>query len=237
MTDRQPPPSTQALPTAIVLICRDPVTRVLASRMVQTLGLGAPVLRETLDAAALKSCKFLLIDEGDLPEDDLAWPAAGGTTVIVMSTHDRPLPAPNALRLRKPLDLPSLKAALQPADSRTTGAEADDVDAALWNELLTVFGRAGVAEMIAALQRDLPPQQQRLETASRAEDDKAIRSLAHSLRGVALQFGAASLAEAWDRVEHPTPDAVLAPQAAEAAQLLQRHEALIRRVQEKLHDA
>lgn len=237
MTDRQPPPSTQALPTAIVLICRDPVTRILAARMIETLGLGAPTVRETLDAAALKSCKFLLVDEGDLPAGDLAWPAAEGTTVIVMSTHDRPLPAPHALRLRKPLDLPSLKAALQPADSRTTGTEADDVDAALWNELLTVFGRAGVAEMLAALQRDLPQQQQRLETASRAEDDKAIRSLAHSLRGVALQFGAAALVEAWDRVEHPAASTALANQAAEAARLLQRHEALIRRVQERLRDA
>jgi len=117
------------------------------------------------------------------------------------------------------------------------GTTADgDFDPAIWDELLQLFGRDGLAEMIEALRRDLPEQRQRLAAALAELDRGTIWHIAHGLRGVALQFGAADLADHCGGIEHSIAgDAPLAGIAAAAARMLDRHAALTRRLNEALH--
>jgi len=113
-----------------------------------------------------------------------------------------------------------------------------DFDPGAWDELLQLFGRDGVAEMLDALQRDLPVQQQRLADALTADNRSALKSIAHSLRGVALQFGAAALAQRCADVEQSaagqTPTAQL---GTDTARLLEGYGVLVRGLQASLHDA
>jgi HPt (histidine-containing phosphotransfer) domain-containing protein len=112
----------------------------------------------------------------------------------------------------------------------------EDFDPATWDELLELFGRDGVAEMLGALQGDLPQQRQKLDAALAAQDRGAIKRIAHSLRGVALQFGATSLAEYCGGIERAVAgDAPLAAIAADAAIMLDRQLALTQRLNETLH--
>lgn len=112
----------------------------------------------------------------------------------------------------------------------------EDFDRATWDELLQLFGRDGVAEMIEALQRDLPQQGQRLDAALRAQDRGAIRRIAHSLRGVALQFGVESLAGHCGDIERAiAADTPIAEIAVDAKTMLDRHLALTRHLSDALH--
>lgn len=112
----------------------------------------------------------------------------------------------------------------------------ENFDPASWDELLQLFGRDGVAEMVEALQRDLPLQGQRLDAALRAQDRGAIRRIAHSLRGVALQFGAESLAGHCGNIERAiAADAPIAEIASDAKVMLDRHRALTQHLSDALH--
>lgn len=111
-------------------------------------------------------------------------------------------------------------------------------DPATWDELLELFGRDGVAEMIAALERDLPEQRQRLDAALQEQDRGAVRRIAHGLRGAALQFGANPLAEHCGRIERLTAgDAAFDDIARDATAMLDRQLALTRRLTDTLHGA
>ena len=114
----------------------------------------------------------------------------------------------------------------------------EGLDPAMWDELLQLFGREGVAEMLRAVQGDLPQQRQRLDAALRAQDRDAIKRIAHSLRGVALQFGAQSLAAHCDGIERAiATDAPLSAIAADAQGMLDRQLALTRRLDDALDGA
>ena len=112
------------------------------------------------------------------------------------------------------------------------------LDPATWAELLGLFGREGVTEMLAALQQDLPLQQQQLAAALAAEDRGALKRMAHSLRGVALQFGAAAFAQHSGEIEQAiagsTPTAQI---GVDTARMLDTYAALLRHLQDALHDA
>ncbi len=111
-------------------------------------------------------------------------------------------------------------------------------DSAAWKELHELFGRDGLAEMIDALQRDLPLQRQRLADALAAGDRNALRQIAHSLRGVALQFGAAALAQSGGDIEQAVAEqATMAQLGADTAGLLEGYAVLVRDLQASLHDA
>ncbi len=113
-----------------------------------------------------------------------------------------------------------------------------DFDPDAWDELLQLFGRDGVGEMIDSLQRDLPLQQQQLSSALDAEDRTALRRIAHNLRGVALQFGAAALAQRCGEIEQAlagqTPTAQL---GTDTANLLEGYGMLVRNLRASLHGA
>lgn len=112
----------------------------------------------------------------------------------------------------------------------------ESFDPATWDELLQLFGRDGVAEMLDALEGDLPRQRQQLDAALLAQDRAAIKRIAHSLRGVALQFGAEGLAEHCSAVERAiAADAPLADVATDANIMLDRQLALTRCLHEALH--
>lgn len=237
--DQEKTPAAQSPPSGIALICSDVVTRVFALRLIDKLGFSAPRQVQTLDAGLLASCKFLLLDDGDLPPDADARLAAvaASTRIVLMSAHDRPPSIRHHAHLRKPLDLHALEAALRVAEEAPSGG--DEADGDIWSELLDLFGRDGVAEMIDALQQDLPRQHERLHAALRAPDACTIRQIAHSLRGAALQLGTLSLAEEWGQVEQAlVGDAVLPPAVGNrAALLLERHVASVLHLRSRLHDA
>ncbi|MDP9139879.1 MAG: Hpt domain-containing protein [Pseudomonadota bacterium] len=113
-----------------------------------------------------------------------------------------------------------------------------DIDPGAWDELLQLFGRDGVAEMLDALQRDLPVQQERLADALAADNRSALKSIAHSLRGVALQFGAAALAQSCGDVEQSAAGQMPTAQlGTDTVHLLDGYVALLRSLQDVLHDA
>lgn len=104
-----------------------------------------------------------------------------------------------------------------------------DLEPAMWNELLELFGHQGMAEMLDTLQRDLELQQRRLAEALAAEDREAFKRLAHSLGGVASQFGAVGLAQDCGDIERsvagPVPTARI---GADTTRMLDRYMALLR---------
>lgn len=111
-------------------------------------------------------------------------------------------------------------------------------DPEVWDELLEIFGRDGVAKMIEVLLLDLPQQRQRLDSALIVQDRAAVKCIAHDLRGVAMQFGATDLAERWSHIERVVADgAPLADIATTAARMLDRHAALTRTLKGALRGA
>ena len=109
-------------------------------------------------------------------------------------------------------------------------------DSATWDELLQLFGRDGVAEMLGALQAELPKQRQQLDAALLAQDRDAIKRIAHGLRGAALQFGATELAALCGSIERAIAnDAPLTDIATDATAMLERQQALTRSLSDVLH--
>ncbi len=111
-------------------------------------------------------------------------------------------------------------------------------DRGIWGELIELFGHEGVTEMLGALQRDLPLQQQQLGAAIAAEDRGSLKRTAHSLRGVALQFGAESLAQRCGDIEQSVAGSTPTAQIGlDATRMLETYAALLRHLQDALHDA
>lgn len=193
-------------PLRVLLVGVDRVGATLAARMIERLGHPAPRREETLDAPP-DDCDVLMFDADALELTRLPLPA--GIAVIAASADDNHGAILVDAWLRKPLQLAALGAAL------------DEARRPVWNELLRLFGRDGVAEMLAALRRDLPQQQQQIGQALEQDDRQALRRCAHSLRGVGLQFGAAVFAGLCAQVEQ-TQDAALAARMRSAyAELVQ----------------
>ncbi|MGQ0621738.1 MAG: Hpt domain-containing protein [Panacagrimonas sp.] len=115
--------------------------------------------------------------------------------------------------------------------------ESADFNPAAWAELLSLFGRAGAAELVSVLVDDLPRQRSELAEAARAADPHGLKRLAHDLRGAAQQLGAQALAQLWTLAEL----AAAAGQRDEAIRLsqaaLQRHALLVAHFQREAGDA
>lgn len=232
-TDGNAPPPTLRL----LLVCSDPVTRTLALRMTERLGHPAPIVATCLAeaGASFADCNVLLIDAADVSagaSDQLA-AARARPSIIVVTWDGEQAPIHADATLIKPLELSAFAAAL---DAVSPASADSDLDPAACAELRHLFGRTGLAEMLSALRRDLPLQQQRLEAALLAQDRPAIRRIAHGLRGVALQFGAHRLAALCSAVERcalePRESGVL---DADPARMLARHAALVQDIEDVLH--
>ncbi len=240
-TDRDVRAGVRPGAARVAIVCTDPVARILALRSIERLGRPAPQLFATLAESLAAACDTLLIDDGDLPDDSAALLAAAAPRpyLIVMSAQDGVGRVAADARLRKPLTQQALAAALEAAAGTGAGRGFDTgFDRAIWDELLRLFGCSGIAEMIAALERDLPQQRQRLADALLAQDRGAIKRLAHSLRGVALQFGATQLAEDFGVLEHAAvTDESMESLGHAAAAMLDRQALLIQQLGRALNDA
>lgn len=198
----------------------DPVAQKLATRMIQRLGHPSPRLAanrgDVIEALSASLHSVILIDfdapamEGSETFREIRQRAGAPVPWIVAmklrarepGTGDEGDPFGDAdAVLAKPLSLPSLARTLAAATLRGSGAE-QDFDARTWVELLRLFERRGVSEMLTTLARELTSQGQRWSVAVRSEDYAALKRLAHGLRGASLQFGAAGLAELCTQAEH-----------------------------------
>ncbi|HEY1077094.1 MAG TPA: Hpt domain-containing protein [Fontimonas sp.] len=237
-TDKEVGSSARVDGGRLALVCADPVLRVLVLRSLERLGRPAPEQYTDLAGALAAACSVVLIDEADLPPDSarLLDSAASRPRLIVLSAQVHVALAGADASLRKPPGLQALADALDAASPANDSGPG--FDRAIWDELLDLFGRDGVAEMLVTLQQDLPQQRQRLAAALPAEDRVAIRRIAHSLRGVALQFGAASLAADFGTLEVAAGgDSPLATLGRDAAALLDRQAALIRALERAMDAA
>lgn len=172
----------------------------LAGAVLRRLGYDAPQL--VRDAANLSQVlrrgdvDVLLIDPAlpslDVPtlealRGDVEGPATAAPiwVALVDGTATPSLP----IALRKPLQREAVQAVL----------EALDYQAETWNDLIRLFGPAGVREMLDALKGDLRVQHEVL--AQNPTDPAKLRGIAHRLRGAALQLGAHNLASHSARAE------------------------------------
>lgn len=223
--------------TRIAVVCSDPVARVLALRLIEHLGHPSPQVFPCIGDALSESFSVLLVDEADIPPDADAALAASATRprVLLMQTGNTAAKLRTDALLRKPLERAALAAAL---DDAPAAAADGEFDAAAWDELLRLFGRDGLTEMIDALQRDLPQQHRRCADALAAQDRATLKHIAHSLRGVALQFGFVDLAQECGAIEQSvagqTPVVMI---GADTARMLNRYAAMVRRLRQALHDA
>ncbi len=113
-----------------------------------------------------------------------------------------------------------------------------EFNAGTCDELLQLFGRDGVIEMLEALQRDLPQQRRHLIEASAREDRPSLKRIAHNLRGAALQFGAEPLAQHCADIEQSVAgDVPTSRIVADAEQMLDRYAALLSRLKESRYGA
>ncbi len=128
--------------------------------------------------------------------------------------------------IRKPLSLQSLSALLSSIPSARQ-TSASDFNADSWREIVQLFKAAGAAELVAVMKSDLPVQQQRLADAVAQRDWPAMKTLAHTLRGTSLQFGADSLAELCARAEQAAGAADADAALRDCAQVIERHARLV----------
>lgn len=220
-------------PLRVLIVSGDGVASVLAARLFERLGHPRPERLKSLAEVAAQASRFdLLLVDADLPDAGsvaAAWRQAGGPCprLIAMSTAEAGIGAD--AHLRKPLTLEALAAALGPE------ARMPEQDSALaiWTGLQRQFGDEGAVELVTALVDDLPTQQQRMAAALQGGDLAALKRVAHALRGVGLQLGAAALVRRCSGTE-AAAGAGQADAAFEAGKhLIRCHEALV----EGLRDA
>ncbi|MFI4978728.1 MAG: response regulator [Nevskiales bacterium] len=230
---------------AILLVDDDPVNRKLASLMLQRLGCTAVDVAEDGRAAV----DAVLSHTYDLVLMDVEMPVLDGIEatreiilrlgqrrprIVGMSGHqddadrERCLEAGMDAYLVKPLARQRLADLLQ-APAANSGAQGavDDFNPAAWDEMLRVFKRAGMQEVVAALVADVPEQARRFAAAAAADDVAALKRIAHALRGASLQLGAGALAGLCNEIESGT-DGKRA--MALGASMIERHTALVARL-------
>lgn len=230
----------------ILLADDDQVRRKLAILMLERLGCGRPDLaengRQAVDAVLLRPYDLVLMDL-DLPELD-GLEAAGQMVrglgerrphIVAMlgresgDARQRCIDAGVDATIDKPLQRQQLAQTLGRA-ARCAHAPADDYNRAAWDELLRVFGRAGVEEIVQTLVADVPEQARRYAAIAAAGDMAALKRIAHTLRGTSLQLGADGLATLCTEIEHAAAAGESQRAMSLGASLIQRHSALIERM-------
>lgn len=186
-----PHKSQQGLPSSsmcIALVSSDRLTQTLAARMIERLAYSAPEVYSHLETmlTSLVQADVILLDAADAVTD---WETniarhCGRAQVIILGELAS---VSNYPCLSKPLQKEALAASLL---DRELKAEITGVDPAAVEELLQLFGAAGLGEMIGALRADLPQQNVRFNHALASGDYAGLKHVAHALHGVALQFGA-----------------------------------------------
>lgn len=233
----------------ILLAITDPVQAVLAAQLIQRLGHPAPHRVQSWQAALEAVREFQadvwIVEAHLLPDANAATPALMPRPWIIAITtashdlHDDDTRCACDDTLSPPLSLQALSVALSAALGRrpAPGALADDFCATTWNDLLCLFGASGLAELVAALRKDLPTTRARLQQAARGRgtppDWAALRHIAHSLRGACQQLGADDLAQLCVRAEQAAREELPAAVDHGAAALL-RYGTLIDRLEDEL---
>jgi HPt (histidine-containing phosphotransfer) domain-containing protein len=219
-----------ASPTSlrVLIVSGDSVAAVLAARLFERLGHPRPERVKSLAEAAAERSRFeLLLVDADLPHADTsvaAWMQAGEARprIIAMSSAAADMVADT--RLRKPLTLDALAAALVPE----AGASARQGSAvAIWTELQQQFGAEGATELVTALVDDLPTQQQRMSAALQGSDLDALKRVAHALRGVGLQLDVAALVQLSGETEGAARDGRKDAATELGARLIRQYEGLV----------
>ena len=232
---------------AILLVDDDPVNRKLASLMLQRLGCTAVDVAEDGRAAV----DAVLSHTYDLVLMDVEMPVLDGIEatreiilrlgprrprIIAMSGHqddadrERCLEAGMDAYLVKPLARQRLAELLQAPVADSGGRRAvDDFNPAAWDEMLRVFKRAGVQEIVTALVADAPDQARRFAAAAAADDVAALKRIAHALRGASLQLGADALAGLCNEIESGS-DGDGKRAMVMGASMIERHTALVARL-------
>ncbi|MDF1692616.1 MAG: Hpt domain-containing protein [Zhongshania sp.] len=140
---------------------------------------------------------IILLDAADTVEnwESLIAQHCGDARVIILGER---VTESKHFCLSKPLQKTSLATALDDLMQNLNGTAAE---LGAVEELLELFGAAGLAEMINALRVDLPQQNSRLEQALASQDYTALKHVAHALHGAALQFGANEFATLCSDIE------------------------------------
>lgn len=212
-----------ATPLKTLIVSQDRVASVLAGRLLERLGHARPERVETLAEAQAKAGAFevLLVDADLWAAGGREWPVEGRPLVIAMSASAGDVGAD--AHLLKPLSLEALEQALK------AGSTADP-----WEELLRMFGRDGVARMVTMLERDLPQLEVVLSESLDGQDRSGLRRQAHTMRGVAQQLGALTLADQCTVTEAAGRDAPWSEVVAGVRAMLTQYKALVRQLRERL---
>jgi HPt (histidine-containing phosphotransfer) domain-containing protein len=234
----EPDADMQTMPMRSLVVGSDRVACTLAARLIERLGHPAPLRVSSVeDAVALgEGFDVALVDDSALHGKHAvaSWPQLAGRLIVMSAANAEVAGIPAQAVLRKPLTLEALASAL--LGLRSPEGD-DDFDTALWSELLRLFGRSGLAEMIAALRLDLSRQQQQFERARQQRDGAALRGIAHALRGAAQQLGAVRLASLCTEVESGAAAGIGADNAERGARMLSRYGALVSRLQRELEQS
>lgn len=230
---------------AILLVDDDPVNRKLAGLMLRRLGCTAVDVAEDGRAAV----DAVLSHTYDLVLMDVEMPVLDGIEaareiglrlgprrprIVAMSgrqddaDRERCLEAGMDAYLVKPLARQRLAELLRTQAAGNDGKGAvDDFNPVAWDEMLRVFKRAGVQEVVAALVADVPEQARRFAAAAAADDVAALKRIAHALRGASLQLGADALAGLCNEIETGTDSGRA---MTLGASMIERHTMLVARL-------
>lgn len=232
--DAEPPADTQTILMRPLVVGTDRVACTLVVRLLERLGYPSPERCPTLSEAALQQHRFdlVLVDDSAIASGERL--ADDATKIVFMGADSATCGIRVDARLRKPLSLEALRSTLT---SLWPAQVNGDFDAARWRELLALFGRSGLAEMIAAIERDLPQQRLSLERALQDTDTVALRRIAHTLCGVALQLGAEAFAALCTQVERRAAEGFGAEAATLGTQMLSRYVAWVARLQHELQQS
>lgn len=238
-TDAEARTGTRDTRLRVLVVGTDRVACMLVMRLLERLGYPSPERCPTLSEAALQQHRFdlVLVDDSAIARGQSPVAARGAndeTKVVFMGADSAACGIRVDARLRKPLSLEALRSTL----AGLWQAQVDeDFDGARWRELLALFGRSGLAEMIAAIERDLPLQRLSLERALQDADTAALRRIAHTLCGVALQLGAEAFAALCTQVERRAAEGLGAEAATLGTQMLSRYVAWVARLQHELQQS
>jgi CheY-like chemotaxis protein/HPt (histidine-containing phosphotransfer) domain-containing protein len=116
--------------------------------------------------------------------------------------------------LAKPVTASDIDAVLERWLGEARENTVAPLDAARMHELQQLFPGSEAADMLAALERDVGSQLERITAALQRDDPAAVREAAHRVLNSARMLGAEQLAEAAAAVEAASGDRVIAFRAA-----------------------
>jgi CheY-like chemotaxis protein len=214
----------------ILVVDPDRVSRRLAALLIERIGCPSPTLADSAEALPAGDWSLALIDVG-FSIQTLRSALGARTRLVVMAAQDfnearrAHLQAGADEVLAKPLTREALAGVIARASS-----DIDDFNPANWASLRELFGAVGVARLCATLVDDLPVQQSRFADAVRDNDLAALKSLAHTLRGVSQQLGAAALAQQWTLAEQAAVAGDATTSLRLGADLMNRYAAVVERL-------